>query len=127
MPDDTIQALLRTRMSDPTVAVKHGDLQWTWAEYLEQSAARAAALIAAADPQRPLHVGALLGNTPEMVAQMAAAGLGGYVLCGLNTTRRGEALAADIRRALRLYRIACWIEGGVLAGLGLALFLLAGY
>ena len=30
---------------------------------------------------------------------MAAAGLGGYVLCGLNTTRRGEALAADIRRA----------------------------
>jgi len=99
MTDDTIQALLRTRMSDPTVAVKHGDLQWTWAEYLEQSAARAAALIAAADPQRPLHVGALLGNTPEMVAQMAAAGLGGYVLCGLNTTRRGEALAADIRRA----------------------------
>lgn len=30
---------------------------------------------------------------------MAAAGLGGYVLCGLNTTRRGEALAADVRRA----------------------------
>ena len=99
MTDDTIQALLRTRMSDPTLAVKYGDLQWTWAQYLEQSAARAAALIAAADPQRPLHVGALLGNTPEMVAQMAAAGLGGYVLCGLNTTRRGEALAADIRRA----------------------------
>jgi fatty-acyl-CoA synthase len=46
-----------------------------------------------------MHVGALLGNTPEMLAQMAAAGLGGYVLCGLNTTRRGEALAADVRRA----------------------------
>ena len=30
---------------------------------------------------------------------MAAAGLGGYVLCGINSTRRGEALAADIRRA----------------------------
>ncbi len=30
---------------------------------------------------------------------MAAAGLGGYVLCGLNTTRRGAALAADIVRA----------------------------
>lgn len=99
MADDTIQALLRKRLSDPAVAVKHGDLQWNWDRYLAQSAARAAALIAAADPQRPLHIGALLGNTPEMVAQMAAAGLGGYVLCGLNTTRRGDALAADVRRA----------------------------
>jgi fatty-acyl-CoA synthase len=34
-----------------------------------------------------------------MLSQMAAAGLGGYVLCGLNTTRRGDALAADVRRA----------------------------
>ena len=99
MTDDTIQALLQQRLSDPAIAVKYGDLQWTWEQYLERSAARAAALIAAADPQRPMHVGALLGNTPEMVTQMAAAGLGGYVLCGLNTTRRGEALVADIRRA----------------------------
>jgi fatty-acyl-CoA synthase len=30
---------------------------------------------------------------------MAAAPVGGYVLRGINTTRRGEALAADIRRA----------------------------
>lgn len=34
-----------------------------------------------------------------MVAQMAAAGLGGYVLCGINTTRRGPALVADVARA----------------------------
>ncbi|ORA85599.1 fatty-acid--CoA ligase FadD1 [Mycobacterium malmoense] len=99
MTDDTIQALLQKRLSDPTVAVKHGSLQWTWIQYLAESTARAAALIAAADPRRPVHIGALLGNTPEMLTQMAAAGLGGYVLCGLNTTRRGEALAADIRRA----------------------------
>src|SRR5919205_2323814 len=99
MADDTIQALLRKRLTDPAVAVKHGHLQWTWDQYLTEATARAAALIAAADPRRPMHVGALLGNTPEMLAQMAAAGLGGYVLCGVNTTRRGEALAADIRRA----------------------------
>ncbi len=99
MADDTIQALLRKRLSDPAVAVKYCNLQWTWGQYLTEATARAAALIAAADPQRPMHIGALLGNTPEMLAQMAAAGLGGYVLCGLNTTRRGEALAADIRRA----------------------------
>ena len=99
MTDDTMQAFLRRRLSDPTIAVKHHDLQWTWSQYLEQAAARAAALIGAADPQRPMHIGALLGNTPEMLNQMAAAGLGGYVLCGLNNTRRGEALAADVRRA----------------------------
>lgn len=99
MTDDTIQALLRKRVSDPSIAVKYRDSQWTWRQYLAGATARAAALLAAADPERPMHIGALLGNTPEMVSQMAAAGLGGYVLCGLNTTRRGEALAADIRRS----------------------------
>jgi fatty-acyl-CoA synthase len=99
MADDTMQAFLRRRLSDPNVAVKHRDLQWSWSQHLEQATARAAALIGAADPQRPMHVGALLGNTPEMLNQMAAAGLGGYVLCGLNNTRRGEALAADVQRA----------------------------
>lgn len=99
MTDDTIQALLRKRLSDTAIAVKYRDVQWSWDQYLARAAARAAALIGAADPQRPLHIGALLGNTPEMLAQMAAAGLGGYVLCGLNTTRRGAALAADIGRA----------------------------
>ena len=34
-----------------------------------------------------------------MLTAMAAAGLGGYVLCGINNTRRGEALARDIGRA----------------------------
>ncbi|GBG37737.1 fatty-acid--CoA ligase FadD1 [Mycobacterium montefiorense] len=99
MTDDTMQAFLRRRVSDPNIAVKHHDLQWSWSQHLAQATARAAALIGAADPQRPLHVGALLGNTPEMLNQMAGAGLGGYVLCGLNNTRRGDALAADVRRA----------------------------
>src|SRR5215475_5948689 len=98
MTDDTMQAFLRRRLSDPNIAVKHLDLQWSWSQYLAKSAAQAAALIAAADPQRPMHIGALLGNTPDMLTQMAAAGLGGYVLCGINTTRRGESLLADIRR-----------------------------
>lgn len=96
---ETIQALLRQRASDSAIAVKFGDLQWTWSQYLAESAAQAAALLAIADRDRPMHIGSLLGNSPDMLTQMAAAGLGGYVLCGLNTTRRGDALAADIRRA----------------------------
>lgn len=65
---DTIQSLLRQHVSDPTIAVKYGGLQWTWSQYLAESAARAAALITIADPQRPTHIGSLLGNTPEMLA-----------------------------------------------------------
>ncbi len=34
-----------------------------------------------------------------MLRAMAAAALGGYVLCGINTTRRGAALLGDIRRS----------------------------
>ena len=102
---ETMQQLLRSRMADDTVAVVHGDRTWTWREHLNEASAEASALMALgarrdlADPARPLHVGALLGNSPAMLRSMAAAALGGYVLCGINTTRRGEGLAADIRRS----------------------------
>ena len=96
---DTVQKLLRARTADPGPAVKYGNRVWSWREHLAESARQAAALIAAADPARPLHVGTLLGNTPAMLTAMAAAGLGGFVLCGINTTRRGDGLARDITRA----------------------------
>jgi fatty-acyl-CoA synthase len=96
---ETLQQLLRERREQDTPAVRHDQRAWTWREHLADAEATAAALIRVADPERPLHVGALLGNTPEMLTAMAAAALGGFVLCGVNDTRRGEALAADITRA----------------------------
>jgi fatty-acyl-CoA synthase len=96
---ETVQQLLRSRMDDDSPALRYGDRTWTWREHLAEAAAEASAVIALADPARPLHVGALLGNTPAMLRSMAAAALGGYVLCGINTTRRGDCLAADIRRS----------------------------
>jgi len=99
MASETIQQLLRERATSDAIAVKYGEEQWTWREHLRDASARAAALLTLVDRGRPIHVGVLLGNTPEFLNQMAAAGLGGYVLCGLNTTRRGSALAADIVRA----------------------------
>ena len=93
---DTLQQLLRERADDDAVAVKYGDRTWSYREHIAEAKAQAAALIAAADPDRPLHVGVLLGNTPDMLTALAAAGLGGYVVCGINTTRRGEALARDV-------------------------------
>ncbi|SPM30556.1 fatty-acid--CoA ligase FadD1 [Mycobacterium terramassiliense] len=95
----TIQQLLLARMNDETTALKYADRQWTWSQHLHEAVRHATGLLALADHRRPLHIGALLGNTPDMLNQIAAAGFGGYVLCGLNTTRRGEALAADISRS----------------------------
>ena len=96
---ETLQQLLRERLDQDTPALKYGERVWTWREHLAEAAATAAALIHVADPNRPLHVGALLGNTPEMLTAMASAALGGYVLCGINDTRRGAALARDILHA----------------------------
>jgi fatty-acyl-CoA synthase len=96
---ETVQQLLRARMHDDTPAVAYGVRTWTWREHLAEAAAEASVLTGLADTARPLHVGALLGNSPAMLRSMAAAGLGGYVLCGINTIRRGAGLLADIRRA----------------------------
>src|SRR5947209_13408363 len=96
---ETVQQLLRSRMHDDTPAVAYGERTWTWREHLAEAAAEASALIGLADTSRPLHVGALLDNSPAMLRSMAAAGLGGYVLCGINTTRRGAGLLSDIRRS----------------------------
>jgi fatty-acyl-CoA synthase len=96
---ETVQQLLRLRRGDDTPALAHGDRIWTWREHLAEAETEAAAIIALADTARPLHVGALLGNSPAMLRAMAAAALGGYVLCGINTTRRGVGLLTDIRRS----------------------------
>ncbi|MET0473137.1 MAG: fatty-acid--CoA ligase FadD1 [Mycobacterium sp.] len=95
---DTLQQLLRARSGQDSVAIKHGDRSWTWREHLAAASAQASAIVGLADPSRPMHVGTLLGNTPDMLTALAAAGLGGYVLCGINTTRRGAALGRDITR-----------------------------
>lgn len=99
MPFETVQQLLRSRMDDDRVAVAYGDRKWTWREHLDEASAEASFLLGLMTTDRPLHVGALLGNSPAMLRSMAAAALGGYVLCGVNTTRRGQGLAADIARA----------------------------
>ncbi|AKK26542.1 fatty-acid--CoA ligase FadD1 [Mycobacterium sp. EPa45] len=96
---DTVQKLLRTRIDDDSLAVISPERTWTWREYLAGATAEASALLALMDPARPLHAGALMTNSPAYVRSMAAAALGGYVLCGINTTRRGEGLVSDIRRS----------------------------
>lgn len=116
---ETVQQLLRERIGDAAPAVKYGDRTWSWAEHLDDAARQAAALIAVADPARPLHIGTLMGNNPDMLTAMAAAGLGGYVLAGINTTRRGEALARDVIRADCQILLTDETHRGLLEGLAL--------
>jgi fatty-acyl-CoA synthase len=95
----TLRELLLARAEDDAPALLSGDRRWSWREYVDIAAGRAATLRGLLDPFGPPHVGVLMDNTPEMAFQLAAAGLGAHVLVGLNTTRRGAALLADIRKA----------------------------
>ncbi|MCZ4500187.1 MAG: acyl-CoA synthetase [Marmoricola sp.] len=96
---ETVQQLVLARADDQTTGLAFGDESWSWAETVGDAAARAHVLAGWAAPDRPLHVGVLLENTPEMVRALLAGAVGAHVTAGINATRRGEALAADVRRA----------------------------
>lgn len=98
-PPVTLRSQLLARAGDDSPGVRAGERMWSWREHVAGAGARAAALAGMLAPQRPPHVGLLLDNTPEMVGQLAAAGLGGHVAVGLNPTRRGAALLADIAKS----------------------------
>lgn len=91
-----MRELLLARADDDSTALLFEDDAWTWRELVAESAARARALRARMDPDRPPHVGVLMDNGPEFVFQLGAAMLGGLVLVGLNPTRRGASLARDV-------------------------------
>jgi fatty-acyl-CoA synthase len=93
----TLRQLLHDRADDARPGLATRDRTWTWAEHVAESAARAAHLRTLLDDARPPHVGVLLDNTAEMAMALSAAALGGHVVVGLNTTRRGESLLADLR------------------------------
>ena len=71
----------------------------SWRNHIREGAALAAALRARLDPDRPPHVGVLLGNTPFFGTVLVAAALSGIVPVGLNPIRRGDALLRDIAHA----------------------------
>lgn len=96
---ETVQQALRDLLENDTAAIVHDTGRWTWRDHLQEASAQAAALLSLMDRDRPVHVGALLGNTPAFLHAIAGAGLAGFPLVGINNTRRGEGLARDILRA----------------------------
>src|SRR5436190_3047373 len=95
----TVRDLLLAHADSDAVGLAFEDRTWTWREYVAAGAARAHVLRRMIDPGRPPHVGVLLENTPEMAMAVAAGAIGGHVTAGINATRRGAALAADIALA----------------------------
>ena len=100
MPDwfTTVSALVRARAADERPGLLFEGQSWTWAEHTAQAAARASWYAGwRASREGPPHIGVLLENCPEYSFWLAAAALGRFVLVGLNPTRRGAELAADVR------------------------------
>jgi len=92
----TVADLLLARAEDDAPGLRFESGTWSWREVVAESRRRAG-LLAALDMPAPGHVGVLLENVPEYLFWIGAAALAGRAVVGINPTRRGEALARDVR------------------------------
>ncbi len=101
MSDDalTVRNQLLARRGETHPGLLFEDRSWTYDEVVQESCVRSAVLSELLPDGRPPHVGVLLDNTPEFSFLLGGAALGGQVVVGLNTTRRGAALADDAARS----------------------------
>jgi fatty-acyl-CoA synthase len=95
-------ALVAARAADDRAAVLDASGSWTWRQAVAEGAARGALARSlhradAAPGDLPFHIGVLLPNGPEYLFWLNGAALAGAAIVGINPTRRGAALAADIR------------------------------
>jgi fatty-acyl-CoA synthase len=92
----TVAAMLAARAEDDRTGVMDGDGLWTWRAAVQEGATRGALARSLMGEAKP-HVGVLLPNGAEYLFWLNGAALAGAAIVGINPTRRGEALAADIR------------------------------
>ncbi|MGI8331045.1 AMP-binding protein [Actinomadura scrupuli] len=104
----TVADVLLARSTDdrPGLRCVDDDRSWTWREFVQECAVRAswmretrARLRGAAGASRPLHLGVLFDNVPELLFLLGGAALSGSVIVALNTTRGAAELTADAARA----------------------------
>lgn len=95
----TVTALLAQVAEVDDRGVFYEDTFVSWRDHIAAGARLGAALRARLDPDKPPHVGVLLGNTPFFSTMLVAAALTGIVPVGLNPTRRGAALERDVAHA----------------------------
>ena len=92
---ETVFDLVASRVDDDRAGLVFEHRTWTWGEVVEESIARATLLRASGLAGQ--HIGILLDNVPEYVFMLFAVALTNSVVVGVNDTRRGESLAADLR------------------------------
>ncbi len=92
----TVAAMVAARAEDDRTGVMDETGRWTWREAVQQGAARGALARSMISADIP-HIGVLLPNCPEYLFWLNGAALAGAAIVGVNPTRRGDALAADIR------------------------------
>ncbi|HSZ36363.1 MAG TPA: AMP-binding protein, partial [Acidimicrobiales bacterium] len=111
----TVAAMIAARADDDSTGVLDvGGGSWTWREAVAEGAARGALAQSLTAGKLP-HVGVLLPNGPDYLFWLNGAALAGAAIVGINPTRRGEALAADIR-ATDCSMIVTDDEGAALLG-----------
>ncbi|MFC9360852.1 AMP-binding protein, partial [Rhodococcus sp. NPDC057014] len=92
----TIARMLLDRLGDDRLGIRTREQDWTWDQVVRESAARGA-VASSLRRDGPFHVGVLLDNTPEFLFWLGGAALAGATVVGINPTRRGAELAAEIR------------------------------
>ncbi|MFC9789039.1 AMP-binding protein [Rhodococcus sp. NPDC127528] len=88
--------MLLDRLGDEHLGTRTTERDWTWDETVRESAARGA-LATSLRVEGPFHIGVLLDNTPEFLFWLGGAALAGATIVGINPTRRGAELEAEIR------------------------------
>lgn len=92
----TVAAMLAARAEDDRPGVLEEGGRWTWRQAVQEGATRAALARSLLGERLP-HIGVLLPNGHEYLFWLNGAALAGAAIVGINPTRRGEALAADVR------------------------------
>ncbi|HZN14345.1 MAG TPA: AMP-binding protein [Acidimicrobiales bacterium] len=103
----SVAQLLLARTDDPAPGLRFENEEWSWAEVVARSGARAAWLVdrradelisrsAPSSPPPPFNFGMLLDNVPEYCFWLGGAALAGATVVGINPTRRGRELSRDI-------------------------------
>lgn len=93
--------VVRSRAEDSGGGIRFEDRAWSWADVVAEGATRAALLesLELQPGERQVHVGVLLGNVPDFVFWIAGSALAGAVVVGLNSSRSGPEIAADLALA----------------------------
>jgi fatty-acyl-CoA synthase len=92
----SIAELILRRAEDDHIGLCYESDAWSWREVVRECAQRAELLHSLRRPG-PFHVGVLLDNVPEYIFLLGGAALAGATVVGINPTRLGSELEADVR------------------------------